>query len=250
MRASPIRPSRPRSGLFPRSRRIAAVALGIAALALTAHTANADSGTESWSFDLTTTGNDVFWTSPTAVKNDAAHYIAEYLITLVEVQGTWGPGFPTGPIDVTDEIPEEDRSGTVEADGPPPIVLFDDTIVYPEPPEDPSVSADLAIYLDAAGHGRIDVTNVFLGSVVVDIGFGPVTVNITSIRVAGTVDATAIDEGIPGDLNGDGVVNVADLLILFDNWGSCADCDDCLADLNGDCEVNVGDLLILFDNWG
>jgi hypothetical protein len=54
------------------------------------------------------------------------------------------------------------------------------------------------------------------------------------------------------DLNCDGTVNVADLLILFDNWGECADCTPgaCPADLNGDCLVNVADLLILFDNWG
>jgi parallel beta-helix repeat protein len=53
-----------------------------------------------------------------------------------------------------------------------------------------------------------------------------------------------------GDLNGDGVVNVSDLLILFDSWGPCADCGNCIADLNGDCVVNVSDLLMLFDNWG
>jgi glucose/arabinose dehydrogenase len=52
------------------------------------------------------------------------------------------------------------------------------------------------------------------------------------------------------DLNCDGVVNVADLLILFDNWGDCPDPDNCPADLNGDGVVNVADLLILFDNWG
>jgi hypothetical protein len=57
------------------------------------------------------------------------------------------------------------------------------------------------------------------------------------------------DSAIPGDLNGDGMVNVTDLLILFDNWGACDDCEDCPADLDGDCVVNVSDLLILFDNW-
>jgi trimeric autotransporter adhesin len=54
----------------------------------------------------------------------------------------------------------------------------------------------------------------------------------------------------PADLNGDGVVNVADLLILFDNWGTCDDPDDCPADLNGDGVVNIADLLILFNSWG
>jgi hypothetical protein len=55
---------------------------------------------------------------------------------------------------------------------------------------------------------------------------------------------------IPGDLNGDGVVNVSDLLILLGQWGSCADVNNCPADLNGDGVVNVSDLLILLSNWG
>jgi hypothetical protein len=54
----------------------------------------------------------------------------------------------------------------------------------------------------------------------------------------------------PADLNGDGVVNVLDLLILLDAWGACADCSDCDADFNGDCAVDVLDLLFLLDNWG
>ena len=53
-----------------------------------------------------------------------------------------------------------------------------------------------------------------------------------------------------GDLNGDGIVGVGDMLLLFASWGPCADCDDCPADLNGDCTVGVADLLLLFANWG
>lgn len=54
----------------------------------------------------------------------------------------------------------------------------------------------------------------------------------------------------PGDLNGDGVVNTTDLLILFSNWGPCDNCNMCLGDLDGDCAISTNDLLLLFANWG
>ena len=56
---------------------------------------------------------------------------------------------------------------------------------------------------------------------------------------------------IPGDVNGDGVVDVVDLLYLVDAFGSAtgdanynADCD-----FNDDGFVDVVDLLILVENW-
>lgn len=54
----------------------------------------------------------------------------------------------------------------------------------------------------------------------------------------------------PGDLNGDGFVDVSDLLLLFAAWGQCPDAQPCPADLNGDGFVDVSDLLILLANWG
>jgi hypothetical protein len=54
-----------------------------------------------------------------------------------------------------------------------------------------------------------------------------------------------------GDMNGDGVVNVQDLLLLFGAWGPCPDPPTgCPADLNGDGDVDVQDLLLVFANWG
>ncbi len=53
-----------------------------------------------------------------------------------------------------------------------------------------------------------------------------------------------------GDIDGDGLVGVADLLILLAGWGSCGDCKDCPTDVNGDCAVGVADLLSLLANWG
>jgi agmatine deiminase len=51
---------------------------------------------------------------------------------------------------------------------------------------------------------------------------------------------------IPGDLNGDGVVNVTDILILISAWGPCSNCS---ADIDGNGTVDVSDLLIVIANW-
>lgn len=55
--------------------------------------------------------------------------------------------------------------------------------------------------------------------------------------------------GIPGDLNGDGMIGAADLLILLSQWGSCGDPGDCPADLTGDGTVGGSDLLVLLSHW-
>ena len=54
----------------------------------------------------------------------------------------------------------------------------------------------------------------------------------------------------PGDLNGDGTINVQDLLIVLENWGECDVPYNCPADLDGDEVVDVNDLLFLLNQWG
>ena len=49
-----------------------------------------------------------------------------------------------------------------------------------------------------------------------------------------------------GDINEDGNVNVADVLLMLGDWGV----SDSPADLNGDSTVNISDLLILIGAWG
>jgi len=63
--------------------------------------------------------------------------------------------------------------------------------------------------------------------------------------------ATVPAAGIPGDLNGNGMVDINDFLDLLAAWGGCADpCPpSCPADLDGDCNVGITDFLILLANW-
>lgn len=55
---------------------------------------------------------------------------------------------------------------------------------------------------------------------------------------------------LAGDIDGDGVVGVGDLLELLLSWGACpAPPADCPADIDGDGSVTVADLVILLSNW-
>jgi len=145
-------------------------------------------GVVSWSFDKTTTGEDILWTSPTAVEPTASVFATTTTITLVEV-GIEFEGIPFGTVDVTDQIPPEVQGQTENAPGPAPIELLDEPVVVPEPPEPPAVQADVSLGIDAAGFGMFAAENVVLGTLEVDLGFpfGVVDVDITSLRVAGTV---------------------------------------------------------------
>jgi hypothetical protein len=49
----------------------------------------------------------------------------------------------------------------------------------------------------------------------------------------------------PADFDGDGAVNVNDILKMISQWGETG-----RVDLNGDSVVNVTDLLSLLDAWG
>ena len=45
-------------------------------------------------------------------------------------------------------------------------------------------------------------------------------------------------------------VGILDLLTLLTNWGPCPLAEDCQADLDGDGEVDVVDLLLVLAKWG
>jgi hypothetical protein len=87
-----------------------------------------------------------------------------------------------------------------------------------------------------------------------DLDGNPRFVDDPNTEDTGYGDPPIVDMGpyefqanIPGDVNGDGVVNTADLLALLAAWGPCPGCPE---DINGDGTVNTTDLLILLANWG
>ncbi len=54
-------------------------------------------------------------------------------------------------------------------------------------------------------------------------------------------------DAVLGDITGDGIISVSDILALIGSWGSCT--GECPADLNGDGTVGVSDLLLLLSYW-
>ncbi|MCA9289802.1 MAG: hypothetical protein KDA25_01665, partial [Phycisphaerales bacterium] len=67
----------------------------------------------------------------------------------------------------------------------------------------------------------------------------------------GIVDLGAFESStlmlIPGDLDGNGIVDFADVLLLLNAWGE--QCVVCGADLNGDGIVDANDLALILSLW-
>ena len=56
-----------------------------------------------------------------------------------------------------------------------------------------------------------------------------------------------IDVPCPGDVNGDGIVDGADLAAILGAWGKCTDCPE---DVDGNGIVDGADLAAILGSWG
>jgi hypothetical protein len=130
-------------------RRLQSVVL-IAALALTPLVASAINPVV-WHVEISTTGQDVFWTSPTSLTIGLAEYDWSFEIT--ELTATV-PIF--GDQDVLDLLDDTSDSGTTTN---LPAVLFDELFNVPTT----GSSAHIRIEVDAAGVGRASGTDIVLG---------------------------------------------------------------------------------------
>ncbi len=71
--------------------------------------------------------------------------------------------------------------------------------------------------------------------------------NLSSDDVSVLLNLCVVPGSCTGDLDGDGAVNVVDLLLLLGDFGTC---DGSPADIDGDGCVTVLDLLVLLGNFG
>jgi murein DD-endopeptidase MepM/ murein hydrolase activator NlpD len=80
-------------------------------------------------------------------------------------------------------------------------------------------------------------------------------VEVTVTPNDGTVDGAPVVAQVmttalqPADINCDGVVNINDLMAVINAWGPCPGQGPCLADFDGNGSVDVADLLGLLANW-
>ena len=67
-------------------------------------------------------------------------------------------------------------------------------------------------------------------------------------QLAEDAEMVCLEESIPGDLNGHGCVDQADLGILLADWGCTG--GDCPGDCDGDGDTDQSDVGILLSHWG
>ena len=200
-----------------------------------------------WEFSENTNGNNVYWTSSTSVDPNADQYEFTYEITYVAVDIVF-MGQIIGPNDVTGEIDPDFLFGTGLVDGPTPIVMMDEALEADADGDDEiDVAANIFMQINGNGFGQFNVTEVFLGDVMIEMPWpiGWQNVDIDRIYMDGYMNITPLSNPCPADTNSDGMIDVEDVLATIANWGGSGE-----GDVNGDGVVDVADLLDIIAAWG
>lgn len=176
-----------------------------------------------WQVSLSTTGGDVFWTSPTAIDLGFPEYDWSFEITKLNANVLL-----FGDQNLLDELEATSGSG---AGSTLPLVVVDDVIQE----SFTGSSAHIRIEVDSQGFGRGSGTDITLGRVL----------GLPIRRV--DFEATIRVVGIPtGDYDRNGTVNGADYHVWSNTLGSSA---DLRADGNHNGVVDAGDYTLWRDNF-
>jgi hypothetical protein len=175
-----------------------------------------------WNVALSTTGQDVFWTSPTALTLGFPEYDWNYEITRLDAQVSI-----LGPQPLLDDLESTSGSGTSAL---LPAVIIDETLEE----STTGSSADIRIEVDAGGFGRASGTNIELGSFAV-------VFRVQRVDLEATISVIGIPDG---DYNRDGDVTLADYDVWKSDFGSVANLN---ADGNDNKVVDAADYAIWRD---
>ncbi len=140
-----------------------------------------------WGFNVETTGNNFYWVSPTPIDNGDS-FTYTFAVTKIEARLTLNliGKSTTFWYDVTSYILADQRTISGMEPGPLPMEVTLDAVHYPDSPPY-AIAADMKLSAGLDGYGRIDVTNVRMGT----IDYNGFKVNISGLRFAGTADITS-----------------------------------------------------------
>lgn len=109
--------------------------------------------------------------------------------------------------------------------------------------------AEIIATIGAGGTGEVRTFNGLTGAQI-----GSLTTTGQAFANGLWVAANPTINTCPADIapqpGGDGIVNVSDLLMVINAWGTCPDPQNCPADIQDDGIVNVSDLLMVINSWG
>lgn len=187
----------------------------------------------SWEVEISTTGQDVTWTSPTNITTGLPEYDWEYDINEVLATVFNTETEEEFELDLITLLEVTSGSGTENG---LPFTLLNQSLSEPTT----GSNADISIVVNSAGQGIGSGTNIVLGQ----FAIGDEIYQIKQVAITALVSAT----GVPmGDYDRDGDVDPADYAVWRSNFGSTVELN---ADGNKNSVVDAADYVVWRNNLG